>query len=139
MATHPDCIDAARIRSHSRFLELGDPEHADYSEAYVTLCGQIARGESTVVAAPSLLGKAASFASHVTSVMSGGRQLSDQEYEARLAICRGCEMYDEGTCKACGCKLMSSIPLLAKARWESSVCPRGYWPATTDSRIEPKE
>ncbi|MGN0294957.1 MAG: DUF6171 family protein [Lachnospiraceae bacterium] len=30
-------------------------------------------------------------------------QVQDEEYERRLAVCKGCEKLNEGTCLACGC------------------------------------
>ncbi len=52
-----------------------------------------------------------------------GRELkvSDEEYAARLDVCRTCDYLNEGTCDACGCY----VELRAAAR--TGKCPYGKW------------
>ncbi len=47
--------------------------------------------------------------------------VSDEEYESRLDICKGCDKLNEGTCMACGCY----VELRATAK--VSRCPRKKW------------
>ena len=49
--------------------------------------------------------------------------MTDEQVEARMAICRGCEMYDaaQNRCNACGCFLA------AKTRFRSAECELGKW------------
>ena len=52
-----------------------------------------------------------------------GRELkvSDEEYAARLDVCRTCDYLNEGTCDACGCY----VELRAAAR--TGKCPYSKW------------
>lgn len=59
--------------------------------------------------------------SALTHVASGLAEVSDEEREKRLAICRACDAYMDGRCGECGCIL--SI----KSKWLTSTCPRGLW------------
>lgn len=54
---------------------------------------------------------------------NGMRQASAELQEERLDICRGCEYLIEESfrCSECGCHLA------AKAKWQSSSCPKGKW------------
>jgi hypothetical protein len=60
-------------------------------------------------------------------VKSGLKIVSNEKMEERMAICRGCELWDKdgfngtGQCRQCGC---ASI---AKLRMATSVCPVGKW------------
>jgi len=62
----------------------------------------------------------------VRHAVDGARKLNDNEYEARLAVCRNCPSCDveRMVCREvrCGCFLRK------KARWRSENCPLGQWP-----------
>jgi hypothetical protein len=47
--------------------------------------------------------------------------VSPEVIEQRLAICQGCERFDNGKCKDCGCYMKF------KARMRSQHCPQGKW------------
>jgi hypothetical protein len=56
-------------------------------------------------------------------VVSGTGPVSDELYEARLAVCfKPCEFMKDRTCLLCDCKLK------AKARLSQTECPVGLWP-----------
>ena len=48
-------------------------------------------------------------------------RVEEEEYERRLAVCRGCEKLLAGTCSACGCY----VELRAVAK--NSHCPHKKW------------
>lgn len=101
----------AEVTGHLRFCTLADPDDPAYSPAYVAKL----KGE-----APTLLERAGYLASAVAStIASGGETVSDEERERRLAICRGCEHYDDDSqrCRRCTCYM----PL--KARLAALHCP----------------
>ncbi len=67
---------------------------------------------------PSLMTKAGTFLGALYHhVAAGSPTLSPEQTEARLAICRPCDQYDEGSCKICGCNLA------IKASWADMSCP----------------
>lgn len=76
---------------------------------------------------PGLLRKAWNFGKAVVRhVADGGRDVSDEEFFSRLAVCKTCESCDvpRMVCReqSCGCQLY------VKARWHSENCPQGKWP-----------
>ena len=86
---------------------------------------------------PGLMRRAANFgAAVVRHVVSGFRRLTTEEYEERMAICRGggesppCPEFQKvgQVCRHndCGCWLDH------KAKWASANCPLGKWPDVPD-------
>ena len=78
------------------------------------------------VAEPNTAEKAGHFvAAVVRHVADGARRVPPQEFERRLAVCRGCEYcrVDRMICRHenCGCRLR------VKAAWRSESCPLGAW------------
>ena len=76
---------------------------------------------------PGLIHKAANLGHAVVRhVLDGARKLSDDEYEARLTVCRQCPSCDieRMVCREvrCGCFLRK------KAGWRSERCPLDQWP-----------
>lgn len=59
--------------------------------------------------------------------------VDDAEYQARLATCAECELWDEETdeCKRCGC------PIFAKTALSSEKCPVGRWNRQKVDRKKP--
>lgn len=77
---------------------------------------------------PGLLRKAWNFGKAVVRhVADGGRDVSDDEFFARLAVCKTCPSCDvpRMVCRerSCGCQLY------VKARWHSETCPLDKWPS----------
>lgn len=75
---------------------------------------------------PGLLQKAVNFGTAVARhVADGARQVTTDEYHARLNICRTCDSCDVArmVCReqACGCQLH------IKAKWRSEHCPVNKW------------
>lgn len=54
-------------------------------------------------------------------IAGGFHNVSDEEYEDRLKICKTCDRYNDGRCLECGCYL--SI----KARMSTEKCPLDKW------------
>jgi hypothetical protein len=82
---------------------------------------------------PSTLQKAASWAkAEMSQVISG--PLSDEQYEARVAVCRSCDQLDPadapqiGYCKACGCGKRPRAEITVKGRMPAATCPKKKWP-----------
>jgi hypothetical protein len=71
---------------------------------------------------PSLARQAVNFVGAVAShVAAGMPTATDEQKNARLAICRACENYLDGSCRLCGCGLET------KAGWSDQACPIGKW------------
>lgn len=75
---------------------------------------------------PGLLRKAVNFGiAAVRHVADGGKQVSDETFEARIAVCIVCDSCDRQrmVCREpnCGCYIEK------KARWQSEECPLGKW------------
>ena len=80
---------------------------------------------------PNLIAKAVHYAAAVVKhVAAGMPEVSDEERERRVAICRSnrCGVYSaaDNRCLACGCALHNSF-LGDKTRWAGERCPRGFW------------
>ena len=95
-------------------------------------------GTATVISftkpEPSVMRKAASWAAAEASLLTQG-PLTDEQYEARIAMCRACEHLDAreapqiGFCKACGCGTNARAELTVKGRMPAATCPKLRWPA----------
>lgn len=82
---------------------------------------------------PSLIQQAKNFATSVTRhVMAGMPQVSDEERSSRMAICKGCPLFnredpENPKCNECGCYLK------IKTSWALESCPQKRWgPATVN-------
>lgn len=77
---------------------------------------------------PSLLAKAANFASAaVQHVAAGAPRCTEEEVAARHAICVGCEYFANSTCTKCGCPVSRERTYLGKLSWADQSCPVGKW------------
>ena len=87
---------------------------------------------------PSMLRKAASWAAAEASQVISG-PLPDDQYEARIAVCRACDQLDAaaaplvGHCKSCGCGKAARAELTVKARMPKATCPKAKWPTSSAS------
>lgn len=73
---------------------------------------------------PSLWQQAKNFTkATVAHVASGMDEVTPDEQNARLAICKACPHFlaDQNKCGHCGC------PLKRKTSWKTSACPIGSW------------
>lgn len=52
---------------------------------------------------------------------AGFPTVSDEVYERRLSVCRGCEFFHNDRCAKCGCGLTGAV--VAKLRWARESCP----------------
>lgn len=85
---------------------------------------------------PSLFKRATNFAkAAATHAADLGRKVSDEVYDSRLSVCRGCELCDEEKMQClhyqCGCNLE------VKARWRTQKCPRELWPELEPDSSKP--
>tara|TARA_R100000152_G_C6736925_1_gene161007 strand:+ start:67 stop:351 length:285 start_codon:yes stop_codon:yes gene_type:complete len=57
------------------------------------------------------------------NVKSGFKQVSYDEYNNRLALCKACIFYnhEQVRCNDCGCYVKN------KAKFKTEVCPQGFW------------
>lgn len=79
-------------------------------------------------AMPSLLTKAKNFAaSAARHVATGMRMATQQQIDARYAICETCEFFQAGSCSKCGCPLVRQIKTVSKLAWAGEKCPVGKW------------
>jgi hypothetical protein len=88
---------------------------------------------------PSAVRRAANFAKAAARhVAAGMPKCSQAQIEARLAVCRGCHLYQvdaasegttSGTCthESCGCRLSRRAAFRNKLAWADQECPLGKW------------
>lgn len=77
---------------------------------------------------PSLVQKAANFATAaVQHVAAGMPMASDEEVARRFAICQACEHFDGDACRKCGCAVKRERTFFSKLSWASQSCPVGKW------------
>lgn len=127
----PNLPCAALETGHRRFCEGIDPASPTYRpgllDGLVRLTLELAGRpipDPPSADFPPLATQAASLAAAaVRAVASGGKQVTPDERERRLSICRGCEHFDaEATrCRACGCYLN------LKSRLDAWHCPIEKW------------
>lgn len=87
---------------------------------------------SPQTAPPSLLQKAANFASSaVKHVAAGMPKASQEQVDQRFAICQGCEHYDGKACRLCGCPVVREQAFVSKLSWANEKCPAGKWGPVT--------
>lgn len=88
---------------------------------------------------PTLLQKAANFAAAAAShVAAGMPQASQEQIDARFAICQTCDLFDGRACTKCGCPIVREKAYISKLSWAGERCPVGKWgpvdsPATVAS------
>lgn len=81
---------------------------------------------------PSFVKKVVSFTKAVAKhVATGMKNVSDEEYARRLAICDTCQACDktieQWQCRECGCYLREGDVRPGKARWADQKCPLKKW------------
>lgn len=71
---------------------------------------------------PPLLEEIGNLAEATADIVKDGFVKATQaEQKRRMEICQGCEMYEQGRCKSCGCFVEKKI------LWRISACPLGHW------------
>lgn len=120
----------------STFLEVSDKEKTKQEihkvigikKADIDFVAEILGVDNSVVPTPSISQMAKSLTSSVTGwAKAGFATASAEDLDARLAICNGCEFWEEsgfagtGKCKQCGCSTQ------AKLRMATSKCPIDKW------------
>lgn len=74
---------------------------------------------------PSLLRKAANFGvAAISHAMKGNPTCTQEQIDARLAICATCEDNVNGECRECGCPLVRERIYLSKVAWADQSCPK---------------
>lgn len=90
-----DCIYATATSCH-----IGQPTCENCNAAvkgkYVEI-NTMVRDEETI------LERYAKNATTLAKAMATGKYVSDEERDARVAVCRTCEYYNGSNCKICGC------------------------------------
>ena len=73
--------------------------------------------------------KAASFASAATKhILAGRPKASPEQIQARLEICRACELFERNHCKQCGCACNGTANFMNKLAWADQECPHPAGP-----------
>ena len=79
-------------------------------------------------AGPSLFRKAANFAtSAARHVAAGMPRCTQEQVDARFAICQACELFDGRACTRCGCPIVREQAFVSKLSWANEQCPVGKW------------
>jgi len=64
---------------------------------------------------------------NINQVPSDRKQCSQEQIDSRLAICQGCEFYENNSCLKCGCTLNRDKNYMNKLLWADQSCPVGKW------------
>lgn len=84
-------------------------------------------------AAPGIVAKARSFTrSVVRHAAAGLPQATDEQREARWAICQQCPHLEAGKCRLCGCPIVRDRRLISKLSMARESCPAGKWGAVAN-------
>lgn len=79
---------------------------------------------SPQTAPPSLLQKAANFATSAAAhVAAGMPQCTQEQIDQRFSICRACELFDGKACTKCGCPVVREKQFVSKLSWANESCP----------------
>ena len=77
---------------------------------------------------PGLIEKAKNFAASAARHVAAGMPKATQEQiDARFAICQGCEHFDGKACTKCGCPVVRERQFVSKLSWANEKCPVGKW------------
>lgn len=73
---------------------------------------------------PSLLQKAANFGvAAIGHALRGNPTCTQEQIDARLAICQGCDLFKDNACLKCGCAVVREQQYLNKLAWADQQCP----------------
>jgi hypothetical protein len=61
------------------------------------------------------------------SGLGGFKRCTQQEIEARLAICQECPNLKDNHCQLCGCACVADNQLMNKLAMKTASCPMGKW------------
>lgn len=86
---------------------------------------------------PGLLGKAWNFAASAAAHVAAGMPRATQEQiDARFAVCQACELFDGRACTKCGCPIVREKAFVSKLSWAHEKCPVGKWgPVDTPATV----
>ena len=59
--------------------------------------------------------------------LSKKKQCTQEEIDARMEICKGCEFFQNNTCMKCGCALSRERNYMNKLLWADQSCPIKKW------------
>lgn len=77
---------------------------------------------------PSLFQRVRTFAGALVGhVKDGMTKCSEDEIQARLAVCQSCPSFTGSHCKECGCACSAQSRFFNKLAWRSESCPLGKW------------
>jgi len=79
-------------------------------------------------APPSLLQKTVNFATSAAKhIAAGAPRCTQEQIDARFAICQGCQFFDGRACAKCGCPVVREKQFVSKLSWANEKCPVGKW------------
>lgn len=85
---------------------------------------------------PGWLAKIANFGVALAKhVAHGGATCTQEQIDARFAVCQGCPLFNGTNCmhRKCGCTVNDQKKFFNKLAWSSEVCPIGKWETITSS------
>ena len=81
---------------------------------------------------PSFVGKVMNFAGALRDHIQAGMPMATEEQiQARYAICQACEYLKNDACTKCGCPISGKKQFISKLSWADSQCPVGKWGTVT--------
>ncbi len=86
------------------------------------------RRAGSALALPSLARRVLNFVRSLPPHLAAGAPLATQEQiDARLAICHSCEHFTGTNCAQCGCRCNGSRKFFNALAWADKACPIGRW------------
>jgi hypothetical protein len=59
--------------------------------------------------------------------LTNKKQCTQEQIDARMDICKGCEFFKDNTCMKCGCALSREKNYMNKLLWADQSCPIKKW------------
>lgn len=77
---------------------------------------------------PGLVQQAMNFAASAAKhIAAGAPRCTQEQIDARFAICQQCEHFDGKACRKCGCPVVRERQFISKLSWAGEKCPVGKW------------
>ena len=87
-----------------------------------------AASASPPITGPSFFEKVGNFATAAAKhIAAGAPRCTDEQVQARHAICTGCEFFANNACTKCGCGISRDRAYISKLHWADQSCPVGKW------------
>lgn len=132
-----DCLSTGTLSPDGLTVAFTQEQYAGLVEKYRSYRPQSA-GHTPPTELPPLAQRVRNFLSSAANHVAHGMQTCSQEQiDARHAICVLCEFYKDGACAKCGCPLVREKQFISKLSWAHEQCPVGKWGPIVDGHEVP--